>query len=149
MCRLYGFHATHATQPACDLLDAQNARIHQSRQDARGLSNPDGWGLGRVDAEGVTCYRQVAPASKSDAFRAEALRTRGTTAIQGDTDSEHFFQRVLTRYDQRERSSMTGALADAVNDVVQWSAECDAGAEVALNTLWSDGNRLTVHALDL
>jgi glutamine amidotransferase len=33
MGRLYGLSASHPTQPACDLLDAQNALIAQSRQD--------------------------------------------------------------------------------------------------------------------
>lgn len=81
MCRLYGLAATHPTQPACDLLDAQNALIAQSREDERGLSNPHGWGLGIVNEQGVQCFRQVQPASKSKGFRAQALRAEGTMAL--------------------------------------------------------------------
>lgn len=81
MCRLYGLQATHPTRAACELLDAQNALIRQSRQDQRGLSNPHGWGMGHV-AEGETrCYRQVKPASESPQYREEALRTEGTTIL--------------------------------------------------------------------
>ena len=81
MCRLYGLSASHPTQPACDLLDAQNALIAQSREDERGLSNPHGWGLGLVSDDGVQCFRQVQPASKSEDFRAQALKAEGTTAL--------------------------------------------------------------------
>jgi len=81
MCRLYGLQATHPTRPACELLDAQNALIRQSREDARGLSNPHGWGMGHV-ADGTTsCFRQVKPASESPDYRAEALGTEGTTVL--------------------------------------------------------------------
>jgi glutamine amidotransferase len=81
MCRLYGLQATHPTRPACELLEAQNALIQQSRKDARGLSNPHGWGMGHV-ANGTTgCFRQVQPASESTDYREEALRTEGTTVL--------------------------------------------------------------------
>jgi glutamine amidotransferase len=81
MCRLYGLQATHPTRAACELLDAQNALIRQSRQDQRGLSNPHGWGMGHV-ADGEThCFRQVKPASESPQYREEALRTEGTTVL--------------------------------------------------------------------
>jgi glutamine amidotransferase len=81
MCRLYGLQATHPTRPACELLDAQNALIRQSREDARGLSNPHGWGMGHV-AEGTTsCFRQVEPAAESPGYREEALHTEGTTVL--------------------------------------------------------------------
>ncbi len=81
MCRLYGVQATHPTRAACELLDAQNALIQQSREDARGLSNPHGWGMGHV-ADGTTsCFRQVTPASESPEYREEALEMEGTTVL--------------------------------------------------------------------
>lgn len=81
MCRLYGLQATHPTRPACELLDAQNALIEQSREDARGLSNPHGWGMGHV-ANGTTrCFRQVKPAEESTEYRETALDTEGTTVL--------------------------------------------------------------------
>lgn len=81
MCRLYGLHATHPTRPACELLDAQNALIQQSRKDGRGLSNPHGWGMGHI-ADGTTaCFRQVTPATESAAYRKKALNIEGTTVL--------------------------------------------------------------------
>lgn len=81
MCRLYGLQATHPTRSACELIDAQNALIQQSREDARGLSNPHGWGMGQVTNGTTSCYRQVEPASESESYREEALRTEGTTVL--------------------------------------------------------------------
>lgn len=77
MCRLYGLHATHPTRAACELIDAQNALIRQSVEDARGLSNPDGWGLGRIHDGTAACFRQVGPASEDASYRTEALRMQG------------------------------------------------------------------------
>ncbi len=81
MCRLYGLQATHPTRSACELLDAQNAMIQQSREDARGLSNPHGWGMGQVTGGTTSCFRQVEPASESESYREEALKTEGTTVL--------------------------------------------------------------------
>ncbi|MCS3750836.1 glutamine amidotransferase [Salinibacter ruber] len=81
MCRLYGLQATHPTRSACELLDAQNAMIQQSRKDARGLSNPHGWGMGQVTDGTTSCFRQVKPASESKSYRDEALQTEGTTVL--------------------------------------------------------------------
>lgn len=78
MCRLYALRATHPTHAACELLDAQNALIHQSRQDGRGLANPDGWGMARMLAGEGRCFRQVTPASQSATYRREALQLHGT-----------------------------------------------------------------------
>ncbi len=81
MCRLYGLQATHPTHAACELLEAQNALVRQSREDARGLSNPHGWGMGRV-ADGTTsCFRQVQPATDNADYREQALRAEGTTVL--------------------------------------------------------------------
>jgi glutamine amidotransferase len=81
MCRLYGLQATHPTRAACELLDAQNALIQQSREDARGLSNPHGWGMGHVANGTTSCFRQVEPASESPDYRTEALGTEGATVL--------------------------------------------------------------------
>lgn len=81
MCRLYGLQASHPTAATCELLDAQNALIDQSRQDARGLANPHGWGLARRQNGTAECFRQVGPASESADYRAQALKLRGTTLI--------------------------------------------------------------------
>ncbi|WP_232798333.1 class II glutamine amidotransferase, partial [Salinibacter altiplanensis] len=81
MCRLYSLQATHPTRSACELLDAQNAMIQQSRHDARGLSNPHGWGMGQVTSGTTSCFRQVEPAAESESYRKEALTTEGTTVL--------------------------------------------------------------------
>jgi len=81
MCRLYGLQATHPTKPACELLDAQNAIIQQSRKDSRGLSNPHGWGMGQVVNGSTSCFRQVKPASESSDYRKQALQMEGTTVL--------------------------------------------------------------------
>lgn len=46
MCRLYGFRGNAATRLECSLVRSQNALMVQSRADARGESNADGWGIG-------------------------------------------------------------------------------------------------------
>ena len=81
MCRLYGLQATHPTRAACELLESQNALIHQSREDARGLSNPHGWGMGHVANGTTSCFRQVQPATESPDYRETALGTEGTSVL--------------------------------------------------------------------
>ena len=196
MCRLYGLSASHPTQPACDLLEAQNALIAQSREDERGLSNPHGWGMGLVSNDGVQCFRQVQPASKSEDFRAQALKAEGTralahvrratigtpsienthpfrdseallihnghiaafdavqprlldalpdarrAAIQGTTDSEHFFQLARSQWLNSAVGTQVEAVRSAIRAVEDWSAAVDPDAEVALNVLWSEADGL-------
>lgn len=81
MCRLFGFRATHPTKIECGLIQAQNSLVRQSRQDARGLDNPDGWGLGLVRDGEVRCERQVQPAYDSESFRRDAADAEATAAV--------------------------------------------------------------------
>jgi len=81
MCRLYSLQASHPTRVACELLDSQNALIDQSRQDARGLSNPHGWGMGHIADGEMFCFRQVDPASESSSYRKEALQTKSSMVM--------------------------------------------------------------------
>lgn len=81
MCRLYGLHATHETKISCELLEAQNALIRQSEEDARGLSNPHGWGIGWIEGGHAYCEREVDPASTDEDFRQDAADVEATTAI--------------------------------------------------------------------
>lgn len=69
MCRLYGMRATHPTEVECELVEAQNALIRQAEEDARGLVNDDGWGLGLVRGGRVECEREVGPAPESEEYR--------------------------------------------------------------------------------
>ncbi len=81
MCRLYGLQASHPTRAACELLDTQNAIIDQSKNDARGLSNPHGWGMGHVAGGTTSCFRQVKPASESSKYREKALEVEGAIVL--------------------------------------------------------------------
>jgi glutamine amidotransferase len=81
VCRLFGFRATHPTKIECGLIQAQNSLVRQSRRDARGLDNPDGWGLGLVLDGRVRCEHQVEPAYESEEFRRDASDAEATTAL--------------------------------------------------------------------
>lgn len=81
MCRLYGMRATHPTRVECELVEAQNSLIRQSEEDARGLVNDDGWGLGLVRNGEIRCVREVGPASESASYRRDAARVSATTVL--------------------------------------------------------------------
>lgn len=81
MCRLYGFRATHSTRVDCELVEAQNSLLRQSRRDERGLDNPDGWGLGTVRDGQLNCEREVGPAYQSEEYRRDAARVEATTVL--------------------------------------------------------------------
>lgn len=81
MCRLYGFRSSHPSRVECELIDAQNALIRQAEEDARGLVNDDGWGIGYVAGDTVSCEREVGPAAESEEFRRDAASVRATTVL--------------------------------------------------------------------
>ncbi len=69
MCRLYAFRSNHPRKVECELIRAQNALIVQSRHDATGSANADGWGLGAYRDDVPCVERQAEPAFASEAFR--------------------------------------------------------------------------------
>lgn len=81
MCRLYGFRATHPTRVQCEMIEAQNSLLRQSRRDGRGLDNPDGWGLGTVRDGVLNCEREVGPAYESEEYRRDAAAVDATTLL--------------------------------------------------------------------
>lgn len=81
MCRLYGMRASHPTQVDCALHVAQNALIRQSQEDARGLVNDHGWGLGYVHEGEIGLEREVGPAAESAGYRRDAAKVSATTAL--------------------------------------------------------------------
>lgn len=81
MCRLYGFRSSHSARVECELVDAQNALIRQAEEDARGLVNDDGWGIGYVAGDEMRCEREVGPAAESEEFRRDASKVRATTVL--------------------------------------------------------------------
>jgi glutamine amidotransferase len=75
MCRLYGFISNELTKVECSLVHAQNALMHQSRSDLRGIDHPDGWGIVRY-AEGMPLAERRATAAHEDIwFSVTAERT--------------------------------------------------------------------------
>ena len=196
MCRLYGLRSTHPTRVGCELIEAQNSLINQSRQDRRGLSNPHGWGLGYYKDGSIFCKRQVEPASESEEFRKyaaeieaptllahvrratvgeakhvnthpfltddamlahnghiehfekvrermlEEMRPENRRAILGDTDSEHFFQFLRSRRAKRPDVEMRHVVRECIEQVEEWAREIDPEAEVALNVLWVEQDRM-------
>jgi len=196
MCRLFGLRATHPTRVDCGLLEAQNALIRQSVEDARGLVNEDSWGIGYVRDGRLHCEREVGPASDSEEYRRDASRVEATTflahvrratvggavrenahpfrhgrsllahnghigafdrarddllaamrpedreAIRGTTDSEHFFQLLLSRRAREPGTPPEEILRDAIRDVAAMVRAVDPEVEVALNVLWTVGEEL-------
>lgn len=74
MCRLYTFRSNTPRKVECELIRSQNSLFAQSRQDACGESNPDGWGLGTYVRGVPHVVRQAEAAYESDEFRWEAAR---------------------------------------------------------------------------
>jgi glutamine amidotransferase len=73
--------ASHPTEIGCELIEAQNSLIRQSQRDARGLSNPHGWGIGRWTGRDVDCKREAEPASEDEDFRMGAANLEGKTIL--------------------------------------------------------------------
>lgn len=81
MCRLLGFCSNTPRSLAYPLLEAPNALIKQSKKDSRGLTHPDGWGIGYYQNGEVRLHKNVAPAYEDAAFREQARRLSATNAI--------------------------------------------------------------------
>lgn len=74
MCRLYGFLATESTKVECTLVHAQNALLHQSREDLSGKSHSDGWGISCYPDGQPVCERRATPAHEDIWFSTTAER---------------------------------------------------------------------------
>ncbi len=81
MCRLYTFRSNTPRKVECELIRSQNSLFAQSVQDARGGSNPDGWGLGTYDRGVPHVVRQAEAAYESDTFRWEAARVSRASQV--------------------------------------------------------------------
>lgn len=81
MCRLYGFRSSAPRKVECELIHAQNSLLSQSRQDERGSSSPDGWGLGTYNGPRPSVVRQPAAAYDSAAFRSESARIYSSNTV--------------------------------------------------------------------
>lgn len=77
----------------------------------------------------------------------EAMTPAHRDAIDGSTDSEHFFHLVLTnqlqiKHAQRPERSMGDVLAESIVQVLDWCDQVGVDEPPALNFLWTDGDRL-------
>jgi glutamine amidotransferase len=63
---------------------------------------------------------------------------------RGSTDSEHIFHLILSTLQQNPTLGISAAVRAVVNDVSRWAHEADAGAEVALNLVLTDGKVSTL-----
>lgn len=196
MCRLYGFISNAPRKVECELVASQNALLAQSMKDERGMSNPDGWGLGSYRDNHPSVTRQPRAAYEGEEFRWAAAEvhsadvmahvrraTIGSThidnthpfrhgdwllshngnmgafdsirrqmldamepeyrdAIRGTTDSEAVFHLLLSIRDRNPDVSLAQLLRETINLLRKWSEEADPMAEVALNLLLTDGQRL-------
>lgn len=65
------------------------------------------------------------------------MRPEERDAVQGTTDSEHFFHLLLSRRARNPGEPMVEVLRDAIRDVAGMVREVDPEREVALNVLWT------------
>jgi len=81
MCRLYGFHANEPTKVECTLVHAQNALMLQSREDLRGTSHTDGWGIAFYHDHHPEIERRATAAFEDLHFSATAERIYTQTVV--------------------------------------------------------------------
>ncbi len=72
----------------------------------------------------------------------KALDADRRDSLRGDTDSEHFFQLLLSQLGEPSVPAMVAALRRAITDVQTWTGETGAAPEPALNILWTFGTNL-------
>lgn len=110
------------TAPTCELIDAQDSLLEQSIEDACGLTNVHGWGIGHVLPDGsLDCERQTDPAPRM----LDATEERWAASIRGETDTEHVFGLLVSRLDDRDPSALVEVLGRTVDDIRGWCADED------------------------
>ena len=81
MCRLYGFRANEPTKVECTLVHAQNALMVQSREDLKGYSHANGWGVATYEDHHPHVERQAWAAYHGEHFRRAAARIYSRTVL--------------------------------------------------------------------
>ncbi|MHC5064722.1 MAG: class II glutamine amidotransferase [Planctomycetota bacterium] len=81
MCRLYGFRANESTKVECSLVLAQNALLHQSREDLRGKSHADGWGIAYYEGGRPVVEKRATAAFDTVHFSTAAERVFARTVL--------------------------------------------------------------------
>lgn len=72
----------------------------------------------------------------------DAMGEEYSSAIHGDTDSEHFFQFLRSLRAEKPDVEMREVVLEGILQVEEWAREIDPDAEVALNVLWVEGPNL-------
>jgi len=81
MCRLYGITGNQPARVECALVEAQNALLQQSVLDSRGVSNPDGWGVGIYEHGSPIVHKSSRAAAHDVDFRRTAENVVSRSAI--------------------------------------------------------------------
>jgi glutamine amidotransferase len=81
VCRLYGFRANEPTKVECTLVHAQNALMVQSREDMKGYSHANGWGVATYEDHHPLIERQAWAAYHGEHFRRAAARIYSRTVL--------------------------------------------------------------------
>lgn len=81
MCRLYAMHANEPTRVECELVDAQNALMAQSRGDMQGAMHGHGWGVADYSDGVPVIEKQTWAAFKGEHFTKAARRVYARTVV--------------------------------------------------------------------
>lgn len=77
MCRFLAYWGEEKNRFDDWLITSENNLLQQSRQDASGRPNPDGWGIAYRDHEGIQLFRSKTPAYQDPHFPEISRRARG------------------------------------------------------------------------
>ncbi len=72
----------------------------------------------------------------------EAMDPLHRSEIHGTTDSEHVFRYLLSLWERRPEAPLLDILRQGIEQVVAWCREIDGDAQVSLNVLWADSERM-------
>jgi len=71
-----------------------------------------------------------------------ATAQRHRTAIRGQTDSEHLFHYLLSRWSRERRADLLAATRDGIAQVLDWCHELAPDCPIGLNVLLTDGEQM-------
>jgi len=71
----------------------------------------------------------------------DAMNPLQRSEIRGTTDSEHVFRYLLTLWQHNPQTPLAQTLCLGLKQVVTWCRAVDPAAPIALNVLWTDGDR--------
>ena len=72
----------------------------------------------------------------------DAIDDLHRTEIGGETDSEHIFRYLLSRFLQHPERGLLNIVRDSLNQIVAWCAEVEPARPVGLNIVLTDGDQL-------